>query len=239
MFILHTGDKIPLMGFNSKEEAETALLEYQKNIVEKIENLGYSFDALKAYLEKYLHVAEKCHHDYSCTCFDVFYDSHSIPEIDEIDFDEIYIDIKHPLYGENMSVEEAIKIFFLSPIVEEKDVLRINDNIVEVEIKEVITPMLISKKVEELLLLGTIISSITVNGREIEHSLNINYSFTKEEAMTVVKSPYLNFGVCKFINNQHPAVKKAMYDAAKRTFYHAVESAFKLMDAINAVSKIS
>ena len=166
--ILHTGNKIPLMCFNSKEEAENCLLEYQKNIVEKIENLGYSFDILK----EYLHVAENCHHEYSCTCFDVFYDTHGIPE-----FDEIYIDIKHPLYGENMSVEEAIEIFFLHPVIEEKDVLRINGAVIEVEGTKMITLALISEKVEELLLSGNKITSITINNIEIASSfVKIQYS---------------------------------------------------------------
>lgn len=177
MLILHTGNKIPLMCFNSKEEAENCLLEYQKNIVEKIENLGYSFDILKEYLKEYIHVAENCHHDDYCTCFDFFYEDYGGEEFDDIDFDEIYIDIKHPLYGENMSVEEAIEIFFLHPVIEEKDVLRINGAVIEVEGTKMITLALIDEKVEELLLSGTNINSITINNIEIASSfVKIQYS---------------------------------------------------------------
>lgn len=176
MLILHTGNKIPLMCSNSKEEAENCLLEYQKNIVEKIENIGYDFENLLKCLKEYIHVLKSCNQNCRCNyayeCFDEFYKYYGRKE-----FDEIYIDIKHPLYGENMSVEEAIEIFFLHPVIEEKDVLRINGAVIEVEGTKMITLALISEKVEELLLSGTNINSITINNIEIASSYKkIQYS---------------------------------------------------------------
>lgn len=179
--ILHTGNKIPLMCFNSKEEAETALLNYQKAIEAEIKNLGYDFENLLKYLKEYIHVLKSCNQNCRCNyayeCFDEFYKYYGRKEFDEIDFDEIYINIKHPLTNKKLSVEEAIEIFFLHPVIEEKDVLRINGAVIEVEGTKMITYSLISEKVEELLLSGNKITSITINNIEIASSfVKIQYS---------------------------------------------------------------
>lgn len=231
MYIIHTkGNKIPLMSYNLKEEAETALFEYQKNIVAKIESLGYAFDILLEYLGILIQAEENCHHEYSCTC--TCFDEIENHVYYEIDFESIYLDITHPLYGKKISIKEAIESFFLYPIVEEKEVLRINDISIEIGATEMISATLISSKVEELLISNTVITSITIDDEEIKCSLYLNYPFTKEEAMTVVRTPQSNSQICKFINSQHPVVKEAMLSAARRAFYRAVENAFKLVDAI-------
>ena len=126
MLVLHTGDNTPLMCFNSKEEAETALLNYQKAIEAEIKNLGYDFEILLRYLKEYIHVLKNCTQNCRCNytheCFDEFYQYYGRKEFDDIDFDEIYINIKHPLTNKNMSIEKAIRIFFYRPTITEKEV---------------------------------------------------------------------------------------------------------------------
>lgn len=237
MIILHTDDKnVVLLSFKDMVEAETTVLQYQEAIKKELETLNLPFEETKEYIKKYNTMVKNCNHKDDCTCYEDFYELNG-----NIDFDEIYLDIAHPLYNKRMSVEEALTIFFLSTVLEEKEILRINDNIIEMKEKETITASFLSKKVDELLASKTVIKTITINDKEVDtmaYNLYLNYPMSKEEAMDVVRIPQSNLTMCEFVRKQHPIVQKALYATAYRIFYRAVEVAFKLVDAMNAVSKI-
>ena len=224
------------MSFKDTIEAEIAILDYQEAIKKELETLNIPFEATKEYIKKYNEMVSNCNHKETCDCYETFYEENG-----NVDYDEIFINIIHPLYNKKLSVEEAITIFFLSSILEEKEVLRINDVIVEMAEKETITSPYLSKKIDELLASKTIIKSVTVNDKDIEqlrYNLYLNYPMSKNEAMDLVRTPQSNLTICEFVRKQNPIVREALYTTANRVFFRAVEVAFRLVDAMNAANKI-
>ncbi len=237
MIILHTGDKrLILMTFANMLEAKNALLAYQEKIKKEFKFLNIPFEKTKEYVEKYNKMVKDCNHKETCDCYEAFYEANG-----NIDYNDIVINVPHPLYDKKLSVEEALTIFFLSTVLEEKEVLRINNKIVHMSPKETITAKFISDKIDELLASNIVIETITVNDKDVNkltYNLHLNYPMSKSEAMDLVKIPQSNLTICEFVRKQNPIVKDALYATANRVFFRAVDVAFKLVDAMNAANKI-
>ena len=237
MTIMTTDNKnVVLLSFKDIVDAEATILKYQEAIKKELEILNIPFEETKEYVKNFNKIVKDCNHKETCDCYEAFYEANG-----NVDYDDIVINIPHPLYDKKLSVEEAITIFFLSYVLEEKEVLRINDVIIEMAERETITASFISKKIEMLLASKTTIKTITVNDKEVDamtYNLYLDYPMSKEEAMYVVRIPHSNLTMCEFVRKQHPIVQKALYATANRIFYRAVGVAFKFVDAMNAANKI-